>query len=229
MRSAVRTCFCALALAVCLLPASLLPWVAVTSASASPVREGSRQDRTLPTRRAALGSAHITRSAAAYANPLRSVRALVPGRVDMGVDYAGIGPIYAIGPAVITNLYNCRWPGGTFISYRFTSGRYRGLDVYVAEDIRPAAVGKGLHVTSRTVVGYLYGGPAGTEWGWAQPPGNGSTMAAQAHQSCFTGDPGCHATAYGASMSNLLHRLGAPAGIIASPIHGTVQPPYPSA
>ena len=56
MRPAVRTRFCAMALAACLLAASLLTSVAATSASASPVGEGSSQARTLATRLAALGS-----------------------------------------------------------------------------------------------------------------------------------------------------------------------------
>jgi hypothetical protein len=45
-----------MALAACLLAASLLTSVAATSASASPVGEGSSQARTLATRLAALGS-----------------------------------------------------------------------------------------------------------------------------------------------------------------------------
>src|ERR1035441_5982776 len=56
MRPAVRTRFCAMALAACLLAVRLLTWVAATSASASPVGEGSSQARTLATRLAALGS-----------------------------------------------------------------------------------------------------------------------------------------------------------------------------
>ena len=38
-----------------------------------------------------------------YLNPLRGVSGLVPERVDMGVDFGGAGPVYAIGDGIITN------------------------------------------------------------------------------------------------------------------------------
>ncbi|HEY2304895.1 MAG TPA: hypothetical protein VGI05_03345, partial [Streptosporangiaceae bacterium] len=39
-------------------------------------------------------------AASGYLNPLRAVSGLVPERVDQGVDFAGTGPVYAIGDAV---------------------------------------------------------------------------------------------------------------------------------
>ena len=38
-----------------------------------------------------------------YQNPLRGVSGLNPERIDMGVDFGGSGPVYALGNAVITN------------------------------------------------------------------------------------------------------------------------------
>src|SRR5262249_48456778 len=44
-----------------------------------------------------------------YDNPLRSVMGLTPERVDEGVDYAGSGPIYALGDAVVMSTAGS-WP-----------------------------------------------------------------------------------------------------------------------
>ena len=68
---------------------------------------------------------------AVYRDPLRSVSGLIPERVDMGVDFGGAGPVYALGNAVITNATssNSGWPGGGWITYRLTSGPASGLIV----------------------------------------------------------------------------------------------------
>jgi hypothetical protein len=74
-----------------------------------------------------------------YLNPLRAITDLIPQRVDMGVDFAGAGPVYALGDAVITNAEgdNAGWPGGGWITYQLTDGPAAGLMVYVAEDVLP--------------------------------------------------------------------------------------------
>ena len=46
-----------------------------------------------------------------YRNPLRDVSGLNPERIDMGVDFGGSGPVYALGNAVITNATG-NAPGG---------------------------------------------------------------------------------------------------------------------
>lgn len=56
-----------------------------------------------------------------YLNPLRALTSLVPQEIDQGVDYCASGPIYALGDAVVANLYDSQWPSGVFISYRLTS------------------------------------------------------------------------------------------------------------
>jgi hypothetical protein len=152
-------------------------------------------------------------SAGGYANPLRAVSGLVPKRIDQGVDYTGTGPLYAIGPGLITNLYNPGWPGGTFITEELTAGPNAGQYWYSAEDIAPAA-SLGEQVSSSTVIGTLTGGGDGIEIGWARPPGTGETMAMAAGEAAATGDAGSVSTAYGVAASNLLAALGAPPGLL---------------
>jgi murein DD-endopeptidase MepM/ murein hydrolase activator NlpD len=146
-------------------------------------------------------------SPGSYADPLRSISALTPERIDQGVDYSGYGPIYAIGDGVVLSTGNGGWPGGTFISYRLTDGPASGLAVYAAEDIDPR-VTVGQSVSSGTVLGTMYEGPEGIETGWADPSGDGNSMANDAGQ--FSGD---NSTAFGADFSQLLTSLGAPPGI----------------
>jgi murein DD-endopeptidase MepM/ murein hydrolase activator NlpD len=142
-----------------------------------------------------------------YSDPLRGINALTPERIDQGVDYSGYGPIYAIGDGVVLSTVNAGWPGGTFISYRLSDGPASSLVVYAAEDIDPL-VAVGQSVSSGTVLGTMYEGPDGIETGWADPSGDGNSMANDAGQ--FSGS---NSTAFGANFSQLLASLGAPPGI----------------
>jgi murein DD-endopeptidase MepM/ murein hydrolase activator NlpD len=160
-------------------------------------------------------AALVVASGAGYANPLRAVSGLVAKRIDQGVDYAGVGPLYAIGPGVITNVYNSGWPGGAFIAERLSAGSYVGQYWYSAEDIAPA-VSVGEQVGSNTVIGTLTDGSAGIELGWASPPGNGVTMAMATGEAAHSGDPGSVSSAYGVAASSLLTSLGAPPGRLQS-------------
>lgn len=153
-----------------------------------------------------------------YQNPFRKVRNLTPERVDMGVDYGGTGPVYAVGNGVITSIHNSGWPGGGFIAEHLTAGPDKGKYVFVAEDITPT-VRVGQHVHSYTKIGNMIGG---IETGWAAAPGTGETMAASAGQASTSGDPGEHPTAYGVNFNQFLKGLGAPGGIVTPPIVGTV-------
>ncbi len=157
-----------------------------------------------------------------YANPLRAITALSPERIDQGVDYSGFGPIYAIGDGVVLSTVNGGWPGGTFIAYRLTSGPANGLVVFAAEDIQPS-VQIGQSVNSNTVLGQVYAGPTGIETGWANPSGNGDTMArtyGQYH--------GGNSTAFGYNFSRLLQSLGAPGGVLQNnPPTGSVPSGWP--
>ncbi len=162
-------------------------------------------------------------SPGSYANPLRAINALDPERIDQGVDYSGYGPIYAIGDGVVLSTVNSGWPGGTFIAYRLSDGLAGGLVVYAAEDIDPL-VSVGQSVTAGTVLGTMYEGPDGIETGWANPSGDGTTMAINAGQ--FSG---ANSTAFGANFSQLLVSLGAPSGVPQNePPTGSLPPSWPT-
>jgi hypothetical protein len=158
-----------------------------------------------------------------YANPLRSLAALYPERIDQGVDYSALGDIYPIGNGVVLNTVNGGWPNGTFITYQLQDGPAAGLIVYAAEDIQPL-VQVGQEVTPSTPLGVVFEGGSGIETGWAAPPGNGYTMAAEAGQ--FDGS---NSTAFGANFSQLLVSLGAPGGILQNnPPTGSLPAGWPT-
>src|SRR5215475_8671640 len=119
-----------------------------------------------------------------YRNPFRAVKNLRPERIDMGVDYAGTGPVYALGEGVITSARTgTGWgppagaaPGG-FIGERLTSGPLKGRYVYVAEGIQPApGLRPGQHVTGQTVIGTMVPSATGIETGLAAAPGTGNAL-----------------------------------------------------
>ncbi len=145
-----------------------------------------------------------------YLNPLRAITDLIPQRVDMGVDFAGSGPIYALGDAVITNAEsdNAGWPGGGWITYQLTNGPAAGLVVYVAEDVTPT-VQVGQQVTSSTVIAQMYDGGDGIETGWATP--DSSTAESQLAVAGGIGGDGPFPTEVGLSFDALLVALGVPA------------------
>lgn len=132
-----------------------------------------------------------------------------PARIDMGVDYTGRFPLYAMGSGTIVNVLNSGWPGGKFIGLHLDSGQY----MYYAENIAPA-VHVGEKVSKGQLVGTALGAYPYVEVGWAAPPGTGQTMAAKANQQSHSGDPGATSSAYGKSMSDTIKSLGGPAGIL---------------
>jgi hypothetical protein len=167
-------------------------------------------------------SSQASTAPAGYANPLRGVSGLTPERIDQGVDYNGIGPVFAIGDGVVLSTVNGGWPGGTFITYKLESGPAAGLVVYVAEDLVPR-VYIGEQVTPSTVVGDMYAGWSGIETGWADGS-LGDTMAMVAGQFA-----GWNSTAYGWNFDQLLVSLGAPSGILQNnPASGAVPGGWPT-
>jgi hypothetical protein len=145
-----------------------------------------------------------------YLNPLRAVSGLIPERIDMGVDFGGSGPVYAIGDGVVTNATgeNGGWPGGGWITYQLTDGPAAGLVVYVAEDVTPA-VSVGEKVTPDTVVANMYNGGDGIETGWAMP--DGASALSQLPEAGSIGGDGPFPTYVGVSFEDLLTELGVPA------------------
>jgi hypothetical protein len=161
-----------------------------------------------------------------YDNPLRSVTGLTPERVDEGVDYAGSGPIYALGDGVVTSTSGS-WPDGTFISYVLTDGPAAGKMVYVAENVTPT-VSVGQSVTVNTVVGTLHDAYPDMEIGWAADK-YGDTMAAKAGQWTAADDRASIPAAYGVNFNSLLVSLGAPSGIMVHPaVTGVVAAGWPT-
>jgi LysM repeat protein len=163
----------------------------------------------------------------AYENPLRALRNLTPERIDQGVDYAGSGPVYAIGDGVVLNTANAGWPGGAFISYRLSSGPAAGDVVYVAENVVPA-VQVGQQVTPATVVGTLVDASPDMEIGWSSSTGAGESAARAAGQWSTYDDSSSIPTVYGENFSQLLSALGAPAGVSEAPAQGSLPAGWPS-
>ena len=141
-----------------------------------------------------------------YLNPLRNVSALVPERVDQGVDFSGSGPVYALGDGVITNA-NADYPGweGGWITYQLTDGPDAGLMVYLAEDVTPT-VQVGQQVTPSTVIGDMFEGGDGIEMGWAQP--SGQSAESQLPAAGAVGGYGPFPTMIGLNFDELLISLG---------------------
>ncbi len=118
-----------------------------------------------------------------YVNPLQRVSALMPRRIDLGVDYGGFGPLLAIGRGRVTFAsdtdsgppscwaISC-WPGGGVVVYRLLDGPYAGKYVYVAEHIT-VNVRAGETITPGQQIATLYLGYPWSEWGWAAGPGPG--------------------------------------------------------
>lgn len=150
-----------------------------------------------------------------WVNPIG--KGLSPERIDMGVDYGGSGPLYALGSGTIVNTKNSGWPGGNFLTIHLDSGQY----VYYAEDIS-SLVSVGEHVTAGQHIANATGGSSGIEIGWAAPPGTGETMAASLGQQSHTGDPGSVSTAFGNLMSETIAKLGGPAGKLQGAVSGTI-------
>lgn len=165
---------------------------------------------------------------AGYRDPLRGVSGLVPERIDDGVDFAGTGPVYALGDAVVTMATgtNFGWPGGGWITYRLTGGPAAGLMVYVAEDITPA-VAVGQSVSPSTVIGTMFDGGDGIETGWAQP--TGLSAESQLPEAGAIAGLGPFPTRIGMNFDELLQSLGVSAAPNrAQPAFGLLPAGYPA-
>lgn len=162
-----------------------------------------------------------------YLNPLRGVAGLSPERVDQGVDFAGSGPVYALGDAVITSAANgpsTGWPGGGWITYQLTDGPDRGLVVYLAEDVTPT-VAPGQHVSPSTVIANMFAGADGIETGWASSTGELAESSLPEAGGIGAGGP--FPTRVGVSFDDLLESLGVPAAPnVTGPAYGILPAGY---
>ena len=163
-----------------------------------------------------------------YLNPLRGVSGLSPERIDMGADFSGSGPVYALGDAVITSATgdSSGWPGGGWITYQLTNGPDAGLMVYVAEDVTPD-VQAGQYVSSSTVIAAMFEGGDGIETGWAQP--GGLSAESQLPEAGGIGGNGPFPTVIGLNFDELLQSLGVPAAPNSGePAYGLLPANYPA-
>jgi hypothetical protein len=161
-----------------------------------------------------------------YRNPLRDVSGLTLERIDMGVDFSGSGPVYAVGDGVVTSASGVTggWPGGGWITYQLTDGPDAGLMVYVAEDVTPV-VQVGQSVTPSTVVGTMFDGGDGIETGWAQP--GGLSAESELPEAGSIGGGGPFPTRVGVSFDELLISLGVPAAPnFGQPAYGVLPANY---
>jgi murein DD-endopeptidase MepM/ murein hydrolase activator NlpD len=197
--------------------AALASATEANSVAPRPRRRAIASKPALPTRLRT--AAPISRGA--YANPLRAIAGLTPERIDQGVDYAGSGPVYAIGNGVVLNVYSSGWPDGTFIAYQLSDGPAKGLVVFNAEDLNPQ-VSVGSTVTANTVIGQMYRGPHGIEIGWADGSAIPNAMAKSYGQYL-----GGNSTAFGDNFSRLLQSVGAPGGILHNDPSGILPPGWP--
>jgi len=148
-----------------------------------------------------------------YVNPLARAR-VKPERVDQGVDYAGSGPLSAIGAGTVTHVAtsDTGWPGA-FIEYRLSGGADAGCYVYYAEGVTPAT---GLRVgdavrAGQAIATIIPGWSTGIEIGW----GSGidtKSYAAVMGQWNATNDADSVASPTGKSFSALIAALGGPPG-----------------
>jgi murein DD-endopeptidase MepM/ murein hydrolase activator NlpD len=161
-----------------------------------------------------------------YVNPVSQIKGLVPERIDMGVDYAGTGPILALGSGTVFNTAGAGWPGGAFIGITLDSGPFKGLPYFVAEDVKPT-VRVGQHVQAGQEIAVMYHGAAGIETGWAAGKGD-QPLAAALRQQNTSGDPGAWSSAAGISFDRVLVSTGAPSGIPqGTQVHGKMPSGYP--
>lgn len=146
-----------------------------------------------------------------YRNPFHASKGLVIGRVDMGVDYSGFGPICAIGKCLVIGDGGHGWPGGHYLLYKLLRGRHKGRYVYVAEAVTPC-VHAGQIVRKGQAVAYFSPDAApgkypGIETGWSTGTLN-ETLAAATEQPL---PPNNSDTKAGRCFARFLRNIGAPA------------------
>jgi hypothetical protein len=168
-----------------------------------------------------------------YVNPFRAIPGLGVGRIDMGVDYSGSGPIEAIGKARITFASNndsgplscwgisC-WPGGGIVVYKLSAGPFAHKFVYVAENVT-ATVHAGQIVRPGQTIAILHLGSPSMETGWAAGRG-AETLAIERGHQCTCGDPGGWSSIEGQNFDRLLVWLGAPSGSLQATAPGQSMP-----
>ncbi len=139
----------------------------------------------------------------------------------MGVDYAGSGPVLALGNGRVTFASNSDsgapscygrtcWPVGGIVVYRLSDGPFAGEYVYVAEEIT-VDVSAGQIVRAGERIATMHDHYPDVETGWASGKGPEALAIADGHE-CTCGDPGGWSTIEGRNFDQLMTSLGAPSG-----------------
>jgi hypothetical protein len=156
-----------------------------------------------------------------YVNPFSQAHGLVPGRIDMGVDYTGHGALVALGDAKITYATSDD-PGWAYcgaagaLTLQLLDGPDQGRDIYMAEGLAPTVAAGRTVAAGQTVA--TFAGQDCIEIGWSATAGGVEPEAAALGQQAKGAgeDPGANRTFCGNSMSELLASLGAPPGVAGS-------------
>jgi Transglycosylase SLT domain len=125
------------------------------------------------------------------------------GRIDMGVDFTGTGPILAIGNAKVLKIGAPGWPNGGAgpsgqgVLYQLLDGPRAGQIIYVYEGLTPT-VHPGQRVVAGQRIATFYPGSS-IEIGFAD--GSGAPLS---HASYYEGK----VTGWGKRMYTFLHSLG---------------------
>lgn len=154
-------------------------------------------------------------------NPFKHAHDLQPNRIDMGVDYHGVGPIVAWTHMRVVALGGSGWPGGEFIHCVITKGRYQGLNYYCAESVipmvRPGKVLKPGDLLCYFGTGAHPGNYPGIETGWGSPVTN---ITYYNHVHGYYNNAG--STEAGIAFARVLKACGAP--VISDPGKGNTFP-----
>jgi murein DD-endopeptidase MepM/ murein hydrolase activator NlpD len=137
----------------------------------------------------------------AYVSPFLNA---TPGRIDMGVDFTGTGPIAAVGNARVLRTGAPGWPEGGGVLYQLLDGPNAGQIIYVYEGV-DATVQAGERVgAGQQIATFRPGGSI--EIGFADAAG--APLSAPIYHE---GDE----TAWGARMANFLAGIGSPSTLAA--------------
>lgn len=152
-----------------------------------------------------------------YFNPLAHAR-VTPERIDQGVDYAGTGYLVAIADGIVTESIanGSGWEGEGYLEYKITQpGELEGVYIYYAEGVNPV-VHRGEQIRGGARVADLREPmPHGIELGFAA--GTRQWSYYRYHDGPYhEGD----VTRPGLAFSNLVHKLGGPAGRQEGPVVG---------
>jgi hypothetical protein len=150
-----------------------------------------------------------------YTNPLRAVRGLHRRRIDQGVDYAGSGPILALGSGRVTKATDRDpgWLDGGVVVYRLSRGPLAGKYVYVSENIT-VRVRAGQTVSAGEKIATLHDAYPYMETGWAAGKGDKTLARVDRHRCRPCSDVGDWSTIEGRNFDHLLVMLGAPSGYL---------------